>query len=403
MTTPASATPAVAAVDAGSIREQASSIFLSAWANIEKRVESGAARLPREIIWLGGAPGAGKGTNTPFILRERGIAAPPIVTSDLLDSPEMRRIKDGGLLVGDADVVRLLLERLLEPQHTTGVVVDGFPRTEVQVECVKLFYQRMLDLRDRHRGTPKAALFPRPLFWIVVLYVEERESVERQLKRGRETAAHNARVRETGVGHPLEERATDLSEEACRRRYKVFMEQTYHVLQTLKQVFHFRVINAQGDVASVERAISREFEYQSSLELDEDTYDAMRHIPLSSDIVVAARQHLVERLESYQRDSPELFRRIVEVIDQEFVPAILLHAMTGLAKVTSDNELFANPLAVSMLVDILNERGYRTCATVEVREVPSRVDPATHYIICTRKPRYRFELLFQGSQIRRGT
>lgn len=400
MTTPAPSTPVG---ETGSTREQASTIFLSAWANIEERVESGAARLPREIIWLGGAPGAGKGTNTPFIVRERGITAPPIVTSDLLDAPEMRRTKDNGLLVGDADVVRLLLERLLEPQHTTGVVVDGFPRTEVQVECVKLFYQRMLDLRDRHRGTPKAALFPRPLFWIVVLYVEERESVERQLKRGRETAAHNARVRETGIGQPLEERATDLSEEACRRRYRVFMEQTYHVLQTLKQVFHFRVINAQGDVVSVERAIMREFEYQSSLELDEDTFDAMHHIPLASDIVVAARQHLVERLESYQRDAPDLFRRIIEVIDQEFLPAILLHAMTGLAKVTSDNELFANPLAVSMLVDILNERGYRTCATVEVREVPSRVDPATHYVICTRKPRYRFELLFQGSQIRRGT
>jgi hypothetical protein len=31
-----------------------------------------------------GAPGSGKGTNTPFILRERGITAPPIVMSELL-------------------------------------------------------------------------------------------------------------------------------------------------------------------------------------------------------------------------------------------------------------------------------------------------------------------------------
>jgi len=389
--------------ESGGIREQASTIFLSAWSNIETRVESGTARLPREIIWLGGAPGAGKGTNTPFILRERSITAPPIVTSDLLNSPEMRRVKDSGSLVGDADVVRLLFERLLEPAHTTGVVVDGFPRTEIQVECVKLFYERMLDLRADHRGTPKAALFPKPLFQIVVLYVEERESVERQLKRGRELVAHNERVRETGVGRLLEERATDLSEESCRQRYRVFMDQTYHVLQRLKEVFHFHVINAQGDIASVERAIIQEFEYQSSLELDEETYDAMHHIPLASEIVVAARQHLVERLESYQRESPDLFRRIIEIIDQEFLPAILLHAITGMAKLTSDNELFANPLALSMLVDILNERGYRTCATVEMREVPSRMDVATHYIICTRKPRYRFELLFQGSRIRRGT
>ena len=58
------------------------------------------------------------------------------------------------------------------------------------------------------------------------------------------------------------------------------------------------------------------------------------------------------------------------MIDHEFVPALVLHAMTGLAKLTSDNELFADPLAMSMLVDVLNERGYRTCATVEMREVP---------------------------------
>lgn len=378
-------------------------MFRIAWQRIAARIESGAARLPREIIWLGGAPGAGKGTNTPFILRERGIVAPPIVTSDLLNAPEMRRIKDAGALVGDADVVRLLFERLIEPIHTTGVVVDGFPRTRVQVECVKLLYQQMLDLRARHAGTPMAPLFPKPIFQIVVLYVDEPESVERQLKRGREIVAHNERVRETGVGTLLEERVTDLNEAACRKRYRVFMEQTYSVLQSLKEVFHFHIINAKGDIASVERAIMREFQYQSSLELDDETFDAIRQIPLANEIVVAARQHLVERLESYQRDSTELFHRVIGLIQTDFVPAITLHAITGLAKLTLDNEMLANPLVRSMLVDVLNERGYRTTATVEMREVPSHIDPATHAIVCTSKPRYRFELRFEGSRIRRGT
>lgn len=382
--------------------EQAQTIFRDAWSRIAARVESGKERLPKEIIWLGGAPGAGKGTNTPFILRERGITAPPIVTSDLLNAPEMRRLKDAGNLVGDADVVRLLLERLLEPAHTIGVVVDGFPRTRVQVECVKLLYQRMLDLRAANRGTPLAAMFPKPIFQMVVLYVEEAESIERQLKRGRQIIAHNQRIRETGVGQLLEERVTDMNIEACRKRYRVFMEQTYGVLQSLKQFFHFHVINAQGDIATVERAIINEFTYQSSLELDEETYDAIHHIPLASDIVVAARQHLVDRLESYQRDHQDLFHRVVSVIDQDFMPIILLHALSGLAKITCENELFADSRALAILVDVLNERGYRTTATIEMRDVPTRVDPATHYIICTKKPRYRFELRFQGSQIRRG-
>ena len=192
-------------------------------------------------------------------------------------------------------------------------------------------------------------------------------------------------MRETGIGTLFEERATDLNEESCRKRYRVFMEQTYSVLQSLKELFHFHVINAQADIASVERAIISEFKYQSSLELDDETFDAIHRIPLASEIVIAARQHLVERLESYQRSSADLFHRVIMAIDREFVPALVLHAMTGLAKLTSDDELYANPLAVSMLVDVLNERGYRTCATVETREVPSHVDPVTHAITCTRQ------------------
>ena len=385
------------------VLEQANTIFESAWSRIRPGLESGEVRLPREIIWLGGAPGAGKGTNTPFILRERGIIAPPIVTSDLLNTPEMQRVKDSGVLVGDADVVRLLFERLIEPIHTTGVVVDGFPRTRVQVECVKRLYRKMLELRSRFAGTPMAPNFPKPMFQIVVLYVEQKESVERQLKRGREIIAHNGRVRETGEGTLLEERATDLNEESCRKRYRVFMEQTYSVLQSLKEVFYFHIINAQGDITAVERAIMKEFQYQSSLELDEETFDAIRGIPLASEIVLHARQRLVERLESYQRDQPDLFRNVVKTIEAEVVPAVKLHALTGLARVTTEDPLFADPLAIPMLVDVLNERGYRTCANVEMRQVVTHVDPDTHAVVATHKPRYKFEVMFEGSRIRRGT
>ena len=314
----------------------------------------------------------------------------------------MRAIKDSGALVGDADVVRLLFERLLMPAYSAGALVDGFPRTRIQVECVKLFYHKILNLRSKYKGTPKAALFPKPSFEIVVLYVGEKESVERQLKRGRETIMHNERVRATGEGRLLEERATDMNEEACRKRYRVFMEQTYDVLQSLKQTFHFHVINAQSDIASVEAAIQKEFRYQSSLELDEETFDAVRHIPLASEIVVSARQRLVERLEGYQREHASLFHEVVGLIDREFVPVILVQAVTGFVKFTSDNPLFANQRALAMLVDILNERGYRALALVEEREVPSFFDPVTNEITCTVKMRYHFEVRFEGTRIRRG-
>jgi adenylate kinase len=389
-------------VEADPVTEEAVHIFSDSWNQLLAERGKEQLRFPKEIIWLGGAPGAGKGTNTDFILRERGISASPIVTSDLLDSPEMKRIKDKGGLVGDRDVVTLLLRTILSPAYLNGVLVDGFPRTKVQVDCLKLFYVRLLDLRNEFHHHPLAAFFPKPVFHIAILYCEEKESVERQMNRGKLARAHNQRVAETGVGALVEERPTDFDEAAARKRYHLFMEKTYGVLQSLKQVFHFHVIDAQGDISSVEKNINKEFQYQSSLELEDETFDAINHIPLASDIVVNARQHLVRRLDSYQRDSTALFQRVLQVIDQEFIPVVLVHGITGLAKITTENQIFAEPLAMDMLIDVLNERGYRASGTAEARDIPARLDPATNYIVCIKRPRYRFEIRFQGSVIRRG-
>ena len=95
------------------------------------------------------APGAGKGTNTPFIAETRGITAPPIVISGLLTSPQAVAIKNAGKMVGDREVIGLLFDELLSPQYHEGVIIDGFPRTMVQVECLKMFYHAMLDLHVR--------------------------------------------------------------------------------------------------------------------------------------------------------------------------------------------------------------------------------------------------------------
>jgi adenylate kinase len=40
--------------------------------------------FPKEVIWLSGAPGAGKGTMCKFIMQERGLTSGPIETSSLL-------------------------------------------------------------------------------------------------------------------------------------------------------------------------------------------------------------------------------------------------------------------------------------------------------------------------------
>src|SRR4051812_32694317 len=83
-------------------------IFESVWQDIEQDFGRENLRFPKEIILLGGAPGSGKGTNTEFIAQARGLTCGPIVISALLDSPEAKRLKDTGNMVGDREVVGLL-------------------------------------------------------------------------------------------------------------------------------------------------------------------------------------------------------------------------------------------------------------------------------------------------------
>ncbi len=155
-------------------------------------------RFPSEFIWLGGAPGGGKGTNTPFIAKARDITAPPIVISSLLTSPQAVAIKNAGKMVGDREVIGLLFEELLKPEYYDGVIIDGFPRTKVQVECLKIFYHAMIELHGEFRNTPLTRFFRKPMFRIALLFVNEEVSVQRQLKRGLEKKEHNRQVRATG-------------------------------------------------------------------------------------------------------------------------------------------------------------------------------------------------------------
>ena len=104
-------------------------IFESVWESLEAEFGLQNLRFPKEIILLGGAPGAGKGTNTAFILKTRGLTCPPLGVSSLLDSPEARRVKDAGYMVGDREVVGILFRRLLQPEYRDGCILDGFPRT----------------------------------------------------------------------------------------------------------------------------------------------------------------------------------------------------------------------------------------------------------------------------------
>jgi len=377
-------------------------IFTPIWQGLEQEVGRQHLRFPKEIILLGGAPGAGKGTQTQFISDTRGLTCPPIVVSDLLKTPEMERIKAQGGMVGDAEVLAVLLRRLLDETYRDGVVLDGFPRTSVQVECLKLLVEQISLLHDEFADTPLAIHFRRPTIHAMVLFVSESTSIARQLGRGREIAEHNRKVAETGIGLPIELRATDLSEDLVRRRYQVFKEQTWTALTSLRQLYHYHFINAEGPIAEVQANILKELKYQSSLELDPRTFERVRDVPLAEELVVHGRQELVKRLDAYELEHTELLIRIVDLVSTKFMPIITRHALSGRAHVNSEDPIFNEPLAIPMLIDLFAERGYHAVVDKHIQEVPERVDLETGAITCRSKVVYRIEIRFEASKIRRG-
>ena len=377
-------------------------IFKPIWDALEESVGKENLRFPKEIILLGGAPGAGKGTQTQFIMQARGLTCPPIVMSELLTTPEMEKLKAQGGMVGDKEAVSALLHELLKPIYRDGVVLDGFPRTPVQVECLKLLVEKINQLHNEFADTPLAMHFRRPTIHAMVLFVSESTSITRQLSRGREIADHNKKVAETGIGTPIELRATDLSEDLVRRRYKVFKEHTWNALTSLKQLYHYHFVDAEGPIEDVQQNILKELRYQSSLELDPRTFERLRWLPLASEITVHGRQEMVKRLDGYELENRELLSQIVELIRAKFVPIIERHALSGRAHVNSEDPIFDEPQAIPMLIDIFSERGYHAVVDKHIQEVPERFDLKTGEITCRQKVVYRIHIHFKASKIRRG-
>ena len=95
-----------------------------------------------KIIMLG-APGAGKGTQAKMIAERYQI--PHVSTGDIFRAnikngtelgKQAKEYMDKGLLVPDELTVKILLDRVAQPDCKNGYVLDGFPRTIPQAEVL---------------------------------------------------------------------------------------------------------------------------------------------------------------------------------------------------------------------------------------------------------------------------
>lgn len=88
------------------------------------------------------------------------------------------------------------------------------------------------------------------------------------------------------------------------------MQAHYGTLLRLKQYFPFSLIDAMGTVEECRQQINREMRYQSSMDLAEATYSAIRHLPLAKELVRTSRQQLVSHLDMYCKKHNHTFMQV---------------------------------------------------------------------------------------------
>ena len=121
-----------------------------------------------------GPPGAGKGTQAQRLVDRFDI--PQISTGDILREHvqkgtalgiQARAFMDRGEYVTDDLVVRMVMDRLAEPDARKGFILDGFPRTVPQAQALEAALgqrgsapDRRVEVRDLRRHGGAAAVQP---------------------------------------------------------------------------------------------------------------------------------------------------------------------------------------------------------------------------------------------------
>lgn len=186
------------------------------------------------LVFLG-APGAGKGTQSEYIIRDFGVVQ--ISTGDMLRAAvkagtplgkTAEQFMNEGKLVSDDIIISLIAERLQQDDCKNGFILDGFPRTIVQA----------IALDDMLKDTLKTELTH-----IVSLEVPDSFIVERVT--GRRTSPITGKIYHVKYNPPAVEgmcedgttplvQRDDDKEETVMNRLHVFHEQSNAVKEYYK-------------------------------------------------------------------------------------------------------------------------------------------------------------------------
>lgn len=233
----------------------ANALFNQVWDEFATQFGESNIILPSQVVFLNGAPGAGKGTNTLTVMRILEIPTKPIEVSSLLNSPECEELKAQGKLIADDIVVRQVMNELLRAENARGVIIDGFPRSPIQAYFLKCLIAK-LDEQNNDATT---------VFRMINFSVTKQTSIDRQLARGEAAKKQNELAIQNGQP-VVSVRETDMSEEAAENRYNTYAASAYRCVAILENVLDVYDISAEGTMDEVRSRIYDILPSQSSQE-----------------------------------------------------------------------------------------------------------------------------------------
>jgi adenylate kinase len=210
------------------------------------------------VVMLG-PPASGKGTQAVRLAQARGI--PKISTGDILREAAQsgtelglraKALMDRGELLGDAEMIGIVKERLQRPDAANGYILDGFPRTVRQAEALD------------------AMLGNEPLV-VIDLAVPDAELLKRM--ETRRVCGTCAAIAEPGTanarcercGGELTTRADDSDEQVRQHRLDVYGRESKPLLDYYRGRPTFRSINGAQAPEQVARELSAKIDQMAAV------------------------------------------------------------------------------------------------------------------------------------------
>ncbi len=203
-----------------------------------------------------GPPGAGKGTQADFL--QKKLSVPKLSTGDMLRAAvaagteigkKADEVMKAGRLVSDDIMIRLIRERIAEPDCAKGFILDGFPRTLTQA--------RELD--------KMLAALNRPLSLVIELTVDDAALVDRIAGRfacGKCGAGYHDSFRPPRkegqcdvCGATEFTRRKDDNRETVKSRLDAYHAQTAPLLPYYRQRGVLKSVDGMAVISDVTRAI----------------------------------------------------------------------------------------------------------------------------------------------------